>query len=197
MGRKVPFFHQAPVYFLLQLANNSSQSNPLILEFFERGPRLEDNSNRYQQTCRKCGIVFPKGRNETLTDHLMKKCQAISLQDRRRAVNRICDLPDDIGTYGSNDTANENASRQGNEMSYSGLDVLAEASNRMGPREQKNHDNHMYHNGNVPVDPALEDAGFQRPDSGQNDIGDFRFPRKLFNGLLSWCLSQSRSLTRL
>lgn len=29
--------------------------NQLILEFFERGPKLEDASNRYQHTCKSCG----------------------------------------------------------------------------------------------------------------------------------------------
>lgn len=29
--------------------------NQLILEFFERGPKLDDASNRYQHTCKSCG----------------------------------------------------------------------------------------------------------------------------------------------
>ena len=29
--------------------------NQLILEYFERGPNLEDASNRYQHTCKSCG----------------------------------------------------------------------------------------------------------------------------------------------
>jgi hypothetical protein len=29
--------------------------NQLILEYFERGPKLEDASNRYQHTCKSCG----------------------------------------------------------------------------------------------------------------------------------------------
>lgn len=27
----------------------------LIQEFFDRGPKLDDNSNRYQHTCKRCG----------------------------------------------------------------------------------------------------------------------------------------------
>jgi hypothetical protein len=33
--------------------------NQLILEFFERGPKLEDASNRYQHTCKSCGEKVP------------------------------------------------------------------------------------------------------------------------------------------
>lgn len=29
--------------------------NQLVLEFFERGAKLEDSSNRYQHTCKSCG----------------------------------------------------------------------------------------------------------------------------------------------
>lgn len=29
--------------------------NTLVLEFFDRGDKLDDNSNRYQQTCKRCG----------------------------------------------------------------------------------------------------------------------------------------------
>lgn len=31
--------------------------DPLILEFFERGQKLDDQSNRYEQTCKRCGHV--------------------------------------------------------------------------------------------------------------------------------------------
>lgn len=59
--------------------------NPLILEFFERGPKLNDNSNRYPHTCRACGEHFAKGRIDSLTNHLTKKCPAISEADRINA----------------------------------------------------------------------------------------------------------------
>lgn len=68
--------------------------NPLILEFFERGPKLEDASNRYQHTCKACGEKFPKGRIDSLTTHLFKKCKAISVRDRQRAVLQLHDIPD-------------------------------------------------------------------------------------------------------
>ncbi|EOD48320.1 putative zn 2cys6 transcription factor protein [Neofusicoccum parvum UCRNP2] len=67
--------------------------NQLILEFFERGPKLEDASNRYQHTCRSCGEKFPKGRIDTLTAHLVKKCPALTAQDRQRAILQFHDLP--------------------------------------------------------------------------------------------------------
>ncbi|KAL7628099.1 hypothetical protein AAE478_002296 [Parahypoxylon ruwenzoriense] len=59
--------------------------NPLILEFFERGAKLNDNSNRYHHRCKACGEDFPKGRIDSLTAHLTKKCPAISEADRINA----------------------------------------------------------------------------------------------------------------
>ncbi|PHH90631.1 hypothetical protein CDD83_3078 [Cordyceps sp. RAO-2017] len=59
--------------------------NPLILEYFERGPKLNDNSNRYPHTCKQCGENFPKGRIDSLTAHITKKCPAISESERMRA----------------------------------------------------------------------------------------------------------------
>jgi hypothetical protein len=68
--------------------------NQLILEFFDRGQKLEDASNRYQHTCKSCGEKFPKGRIDSLTAHLVKKCPAISLRDRQKALLQLNDLPD-------------------------------------------------------------------------------------------------------
>lgn len=59
--------------------------NPLILEYFIRGPKLNDSSNRYPHTCKQCGENFPKGRIDSLTTHITKKCPAISDSDRMRA----------------------------------------------------------------------------------------------------------------
>ncbi|KAF2866703.1 hypothetical protein BDV95DRAFT_552135 [Massariosphaeria phaeospora] len=67
--------------------------NQLILEFFERGPKLEDASNRYQHTCKACGERFPKGRIDSLTNHLVKKCPALPLHDRQRAILQFHDIP--------------------------------------------------------------------------------------------------------
>ncbi|KAI1094857.1 hypothetical protein F5B19DRAFT_417619 [Rostrohypoxylon terebratum] len=56
--------------------------NPVIVEYFERGPKLNDNSNRYHHRCKACGEDFPKGRSDSLTAHLVRKCPAISQADR-------------------------------------------------------------------------------------------------------------------
>lgn len=59
--------------------------NPLILAYFERGPKLSDNSNRYPHRCKACGEDFPKGRIDSLTNHLTKRCPAISEAERINA----------------------------------------------------------------------------------------------------------------
>jgi len=94
--------------------------NALILQWFDRGPKLADNSNwyvvrgaarreseagerparenpmtdrgrlslgatRYPHTCKACGELFPKGRLDSLINHLTKKCPAISEADRINA----------------------------------------------------------------------------------------------------------------
>ncbi|KAK3990019.1 hypothetical protein QBC44DRAFT_369337 [Cladorrhinum sp. PSN332] len=59
--------------------------NALILQYFERGPKLKDQSNRYPHTCKACGEHFPRGRLDSLMTHLTKKCPAISEADRMTA----------------------------------------------------------------------------------------------------------------
>ncbi|KAI0478633.1 hypothetical protein GGR56DRAFT_672640 [Xylariaceae sp. FL0804] len=59
--------------------------NPLILQYFERGEKLNDNSNRYHHRCRVCGEDFPKGRIDSLTTHLTKKCPAMSDAEKMEA----------------------------------------------------------------------------------------------------------------
>lgn len=56
--------------------------NYVILQHFDRGAKLQDNSNRYQFRCKSCGEDFPKGRIDSLTNHLTKKCPAISQNER-------------------------------------------------------------------------------------------------------------------
>ncbi|KAK3323531.1 hypothetical protein B0T19DRAFT_401853 [Cercophora scortea] len=60
--------------------------NALILQYFERGPKLQDQSNRYPHTCKACGEHFPRGRLDSLTTHLTKKCPAIGEADRVNAL---------------------------------------------------------------------------------------------------------------
>ncbi|OTB05473.1 hypothetical protein M426DRAFT_10515 [Hypoxylon sp. CI-4A] len=76
--------------------------NPLILEFFERGAKLTDNSNRYHHRCKACGEDFPKGRIDSLINHLTKKCPAISEADRINAC---------LSLYGLNNPNGSNRSR--------------------------------------------------------------------------------------
>ncbi|KAI1759287.1 hypothetical protein GGR53DRAFT_152805 [Hypoxylon sp. FL1150] len=59
--------------------------NPLFPLYFDRGPKLQDNSNRYPHRCKACGENFPKGRSDALINHLTKKCPAISQEDRINA----------------------------------------------------------------------------------------------------------------
>ncbi|KAL8963151.1 MAG: hypothetical protein Q9193_000552 [Seirophora villosa] len=52
--------------------------NQRVLEYFDRGARLEDHSNRYEHTCKACGQLFPKGRIETLIAHIERRCPSIT-----------------------------------------------------------------------------------------------------------------------
>jgi hypothetical protein len=66
----------------------------LILQHFTRGAKLNDSSNRYEHTCKSCGERFPKGRIDSLTTHLVKKCPRISTPDRRKALLELNNIPD-------------------------------------------------------------------------------------------------------
>ncbi|KAK4103569.1 hypothetical protein N658DRAFT_421490 [Parathielavia hyrcaniae] len=68
--------------------------NPLILQYFERGPKLQDQSNRYPHTCKACGEHFPRGRLDSLTSHLTKKCPAISEAERVNALLALSGMSD-------------------------------------------------------------------------------------------------------
>jgi hypothetical protein len=167
--------------------------NQLILEYFERGPKLEDASNRYQHTCKSCGEKvcvtphrekyygesedaseerrrltwkqFPKGRIDSLTNHLVKKCPALPLRDRQRALLQFHELPlpDNMA---QTSTANAPAHVQGGpkmnlpfapSKQLSALETLAEVSRqhldlsgqRMPDKQpaQNNSNNHINHAG--------------------------------------------------
>jgi hypothetical protein len=47
--------------------------------------KLTSPALRYPQTCKLCGENFPKGRIDSLTTHLTKRCPAISESDRINA----------------------------------------------------------------------------------------------------------------
>lgn len=124
--------------------------NQLILEFFERGAKLEDSSNRYQHTCKACGEKFPKGRIDSLTTHLVKKCPAISLRDRQKALLQLNDLPD---ITDPRNQANQASVELPGNRNWTALETLAEVSRQIDLSEK--HDDRTQSNGAAP--PARMD----------------------------------------
>lgn len=121
----------------------------LILEFFQRGAKLEDASNRYQHTCKACGEKFPKGRIDSLTTHLVKKCPAISLRDRQKALLELNNLPADL----ADSARNRNGEVQMNgptvelplgNRNWTALETLAEVSRQIDLSEK--HDDRSTNN---------------------------------------------------
>ena len=121
--------------------------NPLILEYFERGPKLQDNSNRYPHTCKQCGENFPKGRIDSLTTHITKRCPAISDSERMRAclelhgINHAKTAAERQQQVQAAQAAHA-AQTNGQEMSpgaldqgWSALETLAEASRQVDLNE--------------------------------------------------------------
>src|SRR4051812_34450172 len=116
--------------------------NPLILEYFNRGPKLEDASNRYQHTCKSCGERFPKGRIDSLVNHLTKKCTSLSFQERTKIVLRLHDLGAPVENESSPTKGGNTRLEKGKNISlpysptrqqnFNGLNVLAEASRQVG-----------------------------------------------------------------
>jgi hypothetical protein len=167
--------------------------NQLILEFFIRGQKLEDASNRYQHTCRACGEKFPKGRIDSLTNHLVKKCQAIPLRDRQRVLLRLHELPD-LADGDQNKDPNLAGQGKGKSVdlpyttrqNFDGLNVLAEASRQVGASDQTKRGGPAYAQSvtvggkTVVVDPALEAEGFQgHPTQPEHIEEDIKPPGKI------------------
>ncbi|KAF2717555.1 hypothetical protein K431DRAFT_152335 [Polychaeton citri CBS 116435] len=63
--------------------------NPVVLQFFDRGDKLSDSSNRYQHTCKRCGQLFPKGRIDTLLNHILRYCHNATTRDRQLILLHI------------------------------------------------------------------------------------------------------------
>ncbi|KAL1985752.1 hypothetical protein VTN96DRAFT_7374 [Rasamsonia emersonii] len=159
--------------------------NQLILEFFIRGQKLEDASNRYQHTCKACGEKFPKGRIDSLTNHLVKKCQAIPLRDRQRVLLRLHELPD-LTDNDPNKAAALAGAQKGKTVdlpyttrqNFDGLNVLAEASRQVGASDQSKRGGPAYTQAvtvggkTVVVDPALEAEVFQTQENQPENNGD-------------------------
>ncbi|KAH6895302.1 hypothetical protein B0T10DRAFT_507399 [Thelonectria olida] len=130
--------------------------NPLILEYFVRGPKLNDNSNRYPHTCKQCGENFPKGRIDSLTTHITKKCPAISESDRMRACLELHGIahsraaPDrlPLDAQPNGQPADIVNTPQG----WSALETLAEASRQVDLNENSRGQNAQA--GHDPANPA-------------------------------------------
>ena len=113
--------------------------NQLIAEFFIRGPKLQDSSNRYEYTCRLCGEHFPKGRIESLITHLNMKCAHVSGVDRQRALLKSNDLTKyDIQASSHHNGAGHitsetysNRASPSKRRRLTGLEALAEASRQV------------------------------------------------------------------
>ncbi|KAK9773633.1 putative Zn(2)-C6 fungal-type domain-containing protein [Seiridium cardinale] len=142
--------------------------NPLILTYFERGPKLSDNSNRYPHRCKACGEDFPKGRIDSLTNHLTKRCPAISEAERINACLAL------HGINGSparrahtaavvqssaalTDSVADNALSQTN---WTALETLAEVSRQINEFSGK-HDEHLASPQHTPHDASQ--AQFSHP----------------------------------
>lgn len=137
--------------------------NPLILEYFVRGPKLNDNSNRYPHTCKQCGENFPKGRIDSLTTHITRKCPAISESDRMRACLELHGITNaragaDRSTAQGNATLNGQAAQLQNlPQGWSALETLAEASRQVDLSE-----NSRVKKGQDAPNPANGDATQER-----------------------------------
>ncbi|KAI1770850.1 hypothetical protein F4818DRAFT_431220 [Hypoxylon cercidicola] len=130
--------------------------NPIIIEYFERGAKLPGNSNRYRHRCKLCGEEFPKGRIESLTTHLIRKCPAISVEDREHAFCELNDIPrgasrmrfDGLLHTGPNagpppapvQNQGQNQGQNQNQI-WTPLEALAEASRQIEANEK--HDDHV------------------------------------------------------
>ncbi|PFH59893.1 hypothetical protein XA68_11719 [Ophiocordyceps unilateralis] len=115
--------------------------NPLILEYFERGPKLNDNSNRYPHTCKQCGENFPKGRIDSLTAHITKRCPAISESERMRACLELHGIAharpptQRAGRTHTQATGPETPAQEAMPQGWSALETLAEASRQVDLNE--------------------------------------------------------------
>ncbi|KAL8717790.1 MAG: hypothetical protein Q9225_005005 [Loekoesia sp. 1 TL-2023] len=139
--------------------------NQLVLEYFDRGAKLEDNSNRYEHRCKACGEHFPKGRIETLTAHIEKKCPIIrreqpvpasstAHQSPHPAPNsngQTPEVPDHPN--GQSATEHQLVLPVSSRRSLTGLEALAEASRQLEhPRKLDINPPSQDH----PIDPDLE-----------------------------------------
>lgn len=118
------------------------KQNQLVVEFFDRGLKLNNGSNRYVQTCKACGETFPKGRIETLLSHMNKRCRSISSAERRRVLSQQQESSEFRASINAavtgprsifNRTQHQHARklRVGGRRKFTGLEALAEASRQI------------------------------------------------------------------
>lgn len=176
--------------------------NPVILDHFERGAKLNDNSNRYHHTCRNCGQEFDRGRHEQLTAHMTDDCPSLTDEERARILLKLHGLEHAAqsaphhqqGTstgLGRNFDLPFSPSRPQN---FDGLNVLAEASRRVGIQPPKKKGKSPGRN--PPLDPALapdlpnefvnnSDDGFDGYVSAANGMATF-ICSKISSSILTW-----------
>ncbi|EGY13775.1 uncharacterized protein VDAG_00457 [Verticillium dahliae VdLs.17] len=137
--------------------------NPIICEYFTRGPKLTDSSNRYPHKCKLCGENFPKGRGEALTKHITEKCPAITPEQRINAALNLSGLQArSLASRHLNDhvrASNGIASANEAPEAWDALQTLAEASRQVGATEM------VPQNRNL-IDPAIQQFN---PHHGQPD----------------------------
>lgn len=136
--------------------------NAIVLAHFERGAKIPDNSNRYHHTCRNCGQEFSTGRHEQLTAHMTDVCPSLTDEQRARILLKLHGLENAAPSAPQNQNGTSagpglhfnlpfSPSRPSN---FNGLNVLAEASRRVGIQPAKKMDAGPDDN-DPPLDPAL------------------------------------------
>jgi hypothetical protein len=137
------------------------QPNPLISEHFHRGTKLQDNSNRYQHTCKACGQLFPKGRIETLLTHVLKKCRSIPIEHRQVLLPRAHPTNFESSVVGDGGRVSQTncdplpAPQGGHEDGYNPLNILAAAANNGSGSSFILETASLRHG--LPLDPGLDD----------------------------------------
>jgi hypothetical protein len=132
--------------------------NPLILEYFRRGSKLRDKSNRYEHSCKKCGAVDKTGRPEKLIDHLVK-CSQLDHEQRQEILARHLNQRSGL-KHGEDGMS----SRSATPPAYAGLEGLAEAARRVSAHEPPTISPSLQHN-SIPIDPTISQATAQFYDS--------------------------------
>ncbi|RMZ79262.1 hypothetical protein DV737_g3538, partial [Chaetothyriales sp. CBS 132003] len=153
--------------------------NQVVLQYFDRGSKLDDSSNRYQHTCKACGALFPKGRIEGLVNHLTKKCPSLAPSQKQHIVIQFYNLGPETANLALPETT-RHEQQVGDRPTFSvplttpvkqnfhSLNILAEASRRVGgttltdPAKDAggfvSFDNHL--DAGIPLDPTLDMDSF-------------------------------------